>query len=78
VFHASVFAQQAEVLLLLGDGALVLGPQAAGVAGEDEGVSVQAGPVVVNLPARVVDSVVVVIRVDHPVRVNYVAVRWGG
>ena len=64
---ASVFAQEAEVLFLLGDDLLVLGPQSGGVAREDEGVPVQAGAVIVQLPAGVVDGVVVVVGVNHPV-----------
>lgn len=40
VCNASVFAQQAEVFLLLGDDGLVLRPQTGGVTGEYEGVAV--------------------------------------
>ena len=69
MLDASVFAKQTEFRLPLSHDALVLSPQASGVAGEDEGVSVQAGAVVVDLPARVVDGVVFVISVDHPVQV---------
>lgn len=67
VYDTSVFAQQAQVLLFLLDDALVLGPQAGGVAGEDEGVAVEAGAVSVDLSAGVVDGVVIVVGVDHPV-----------
>lgn len=63
----SVFAQQTEFHLLLDDGGLVLRPQAGRVAGEYEGVAVQAGAVRVQEPAGVVDCVVVVVGVDDPV-----------
>lgn len=63
---ASVFAQQAEVRLLLDDFALVLRPQADGMTGEYEGVAVQAGAVRVYLSAGVVDGVVLIVGVNHP------------
>lgn len=66
VWDASVFAQEADLLFLLGDNLLVLGPQSLGVTGEDEGITVQAGAVIVDLSAGVVDGVVVVVGVDHP------------
>lgn len=66
MLNASVFAQQAELRLLLHHAGLVLRPQAGRVAGEDEGVAVQASAVGVYLPAGVVDGVVVVVGVDHP------------
>ena len=69
VLDTSVFANQTEFRLPLGHDALVLSPQTGGVAGEDKGVSVQTGAVVVNLTARVVDGVVFVICVNHPVHV---------
>lgn len=67
MFNASVFAQQTELDLLLGDDGLVLGPQAAGLTGEYQRVAVNAGAVAVYQSARVVDGVVVVVGVDHPV-----------
>lgn len=65
--NAPVFALQAEFRLLLLDDALVLGPQARWVAREDEGVAVQTRAVVVHMSAGVVDGVVVIVGVDHPV-----------
>lgn len=69
---ASVFAQQADVLFLLGDDALVLRPQALFAAGEDEGVAVYASAVVSHLSAGVVDGVVVIVGVNHPMVVIWV------
>lgn len=45
VCDASVFAQQAEIHLLLGDNALVLRPQTGRMTGEDKGVAVQASAI---------------------------------
>ena len=73
--NASVFAEEADLLFLVCDNLLVLGPQASGVTGEDEGVSVQAGAVQVNLSAGVVDGVVVVVGVNDPVVIVYVEER---
>lgn len=67
VCNASVFAQKAEVQLLLVDDALVLRPQTGRVTGEYEGVAVQAGAVLVYQSAGVVDGVVIVVGVDDPV-----------
>lgn len=67
MWNASVFAQQAEVHLLLGDDRLVLRPETGGMTREYEGVAVQASAVRVYLSAGVVDGVVVVVSVDHPV-----------
>lgn len=69
VLHASVLVGQADVRLLLAHHRHVLLPQAAGVAGEDEGVAVGACAVLGHLPARVVHGVVVVVGVDDPVDV---------
>merc|ERR1719357_1867661 len=67
VCDASVLSQEADLLFLLRDDGLVLGAETGGVAREDEGVSVQTGPVCVTHSARVVDGVVVIVGVDHPV-----------
>lgn len=73
MFHASVFAEVAEHRLLLGGDVLVLRPQASRMAGEDEGVAVQACAVRVHQSAGVVDGVVFIVGVDHPV-----VVIWEG
>lgn len=65
--NAPVFALQADVYLLLLDDGLILGPQAGQVAREYKGVAVQTSAVVVHLSAGVVDGVVVIVGVDHPV-----------
>lgn len=65
--NAPVFALQAQLRLLLLDDALVLGPQAGQVAREYEGVAVQTRAIVVDVSAGVVDGVVVIVGVDHPV-----------
>lgn len=75
VSNASVFAEEADLLFLVCDNLLVFGPQAGGVTGEDEGVSVQAGAVQVNLSAGVVDGVVVIVGVNDPVVIVYVEER---
>lgn len=64
---APVFVLQAELRLLVLDNALVFRPQAGQVAREYEGVAVQTRAVVVHLSAGVVDGVVVIVGVDHPV-----------
>lgn len=78
MFYPSVFAQQAELPLLLDHDVLVLCPQAVKVTGEDERVAVQTRAVKVELPAGIVDGVVVVVGVDHPVVVVWEAHRRGG
>lgn len=65
--NAPVFALQAELRLLLLDDALVLGPQASQVAREYQGVAVQTRAIVVHVSARVVDGVVLIVGVNHPV-----------
>lgn len=65
--NTSVFAEQAEIHFLLGDDGLVLGPQTSWMTGEYEGVAVEASAVTVGQSAGVVDGVVVVVSVDHPV-----------
>lgn len=76
VLHASVLVGQADVRLLLAHRRHVLGPQATGVAGEDEGVAVGARAVLGHQPARVVHGVVVVVGVDDPVDVVCGAERF--
>lgn len=67
VVNAPVFAIQAEAYLLLLDDALILSPQAGQVAREYKGVAVQTRAVVTHVSAGVVDGVVVIVGVDHPV-----------
>lgn len=67
VSDTPVFAQQTDLFLLLRHNRLVLGPQSVWVTGEDEGVTVQTGAVCVQLSARVVHGVVVIIRINDPV-----------
>lgn len=76
VLHASVLVGQADVRLLLAHHRHVLVPQAASVAGEDEGVVVGACAVLGHQPARVVHGVVVVVGVDDPVDVVCGAERF--
>lgn len=65
--NAPVLVLQAEVQLLLLDDGQILGPQARQVAREYKGVAVQTRAVVVHQSAGVVDGVVVIVGVDHPV-----------
>lgn len=67
MLDTSVFVLQAELGLLLLDDLHIIGPQAGQVAREDKGVAVQTRAVVVHLSAGVVDGVVVIVGVDHPV-----------
>lgn len=69
VQHTSVFVGQADVGLLLAHYCHVLLPEAGGMTGEDEGVAVNARAVLGQLPARVVDCVVLVVSVNDPVDV---------
>lgn len=69
VLYTPVFVVQADVRLLLAHYCHVLLPEAARMAGEDEGVAVGASAVLGQLPARVVHGVVVVVSVDDPVDV---------
>lgn len=64
-------SRHADLVLLLTDDALDGGGQAAGVPGEDEGVAVLAGAVLLQGAAGVGDGVVVVVGVDHPVVVTW-------
>lgn len=67
VINASVFVVQTDFRLLLLDDGPVLRPQASRMARENEGVAVQTSAVNVHLSAGVVDGVVVVVGVNHPV-----------
>lgn len=67
VCDASVFAQEADLLFLLCHNLLVFRPEAVRVSGEYEGITIQAGSVLVKLSAGVVDGVVVVVGVNDPV-----------
>jgi len=78
VCDASILSQETDLLLLLRDDGLVLRAQTGGVAREDERVTVQTGAVRVTHSARVVDGVVVIVGIDHPVVViSSLQVRGG-
>lgn len=70
-------SRHADLILFLTDDALDGGGQAAGVPGEDEGVAVLAGAVLLQGAAGVGDGVVVVVGVNHPVVVTWTG-RDGG
>lgn len=67
VCNASVFAQEADLLFLLRHNLLVFSPEAIRVSGEYEGITIQAGSILIHLSAGVVDGVVVVVGVNDPV-----------
>lgn len=67
VCNTSVFAQEADLLFLLGHIPLVFRPEAVTISGEDEGITIQAGSIRINLSAGVVDGVVIIVSVDDPV-----------
>lgn len=71
-------SRHADLVLFLTDDALDGGGQAAGVPGEDEGVAVLAGAVLLQGAAGVGDGVVVVVGVDHPVVVTWLGRDGGG
>lgn len=75
MWNTSVFAEEADLLFLVGDNLLVLRPQTGGVTGEDKGVSIQAGAIQVNFSAGVVDGIVVVVSVNDPVVIVFVEER---
>ncbi len=75
VWNTSVFAQEADLLLLLGHILLVFRSQAVRMSGEDEGVTVQAGSILIKHSAGVVDGVVLIISVNDPVVIICGAVR---
>lgn len=68
-------AGHADLLLLLADQTLDGGGQAAGVAGEDQGIAILAGAVVLQGAAGIGDGVVVIVGVNDPVVVTWRTMR---
>lgn len=60
-------AGHADLLLLLADNALDGRGQATGVAGEDQGIAVLAGAIVLQGAAGIGDGIVVIVGVNDPV-----------